>query len=237
MHELAWAIVILIALAFVYSRNSSQPPFPPGPTGLPLLGVIRSDHPKTEAWKTYAEWGRLYSSNGLISFDILGRRILVVNSKAVADSLFTKRSANYNDRPFLTFACQIMRREKSLFLSSYNDRCKMYRRLMQQAFNPNSSQLYWNIQEDVGRKTIDRILQTPEKLVQHLRWNAGFVTMKVAYGYTIQDEDDHFVAIAEEASKIISAVTEPGKWLVDSVPILRYLPDWFPGAEFKKTGK
>ncbi|KAL0068246.1 hypothetical protein AAF712_004631 [Marasmius tenuissimus] len=113
----------------------------------------------------------------------------------------------------------------------------MYRRLMQQAFNPNSSQLYWNIQEDVGRKTIDRILQTPEKLVQHLRWNAGFVTMKVAYGYTIQDEDDHFVAIAEEASKIISAVTEPGKWLVDSVPILRYLPDWFPGAEFKKTGK
>ena len=90
---------------------------------------------------------------------------------------------------------------------------------MQQALNPNSSQLYWSIQEDVGKKTIERILRNPDKLVQHLRWNAGFVTMKIAYGYTIQDEDDHFIAIAEEASKIIAVASAPGKWLVDSIPI------------------
>ncbi|KAL0565745.1 hypothetical protein V5O48_016273 [Marasmius crinis-equi] len=130
-----------------------------------------------------------------------------------------------------------MRREKSIFVSCYNERCKTYRRLMQQSFNPASSQGYWNIQEDAGRQTIDKILQNPEKLIEHLRWNAASVTLKIAYGYTIADEDDHFISIAEEASRVIASSTAPGKWLVDSVPILRFLPDWFPGARFKKRAK
>lgn len=29
----------------------------------------------------------------------------------------------------------------------------------------------------------------------------------------------------------------PGKWLVDLVPVLRYLPEWFPGAGFHKLAK
>lgn len=34
-----------------------------------------------------------------------------------------------------------------------------------------------------------------------------------------------------------SAATVPGAWLVDILPVLEYLPEWMPGAEFKRTAR
>ncbi|KAK1218838.1 hypothetical protein PQX77_018454 [Marasmius sp. AFHP31] len=46
------------------------------------------------------------------------------------------------------------------------------------------------------------------------------------------------VEIAEEVMRIGSVVAAPGKWLVDSILILRFLPDWFPGeAGFKRQAR
>lgn len=42
--------------------------------------------------------------------------------------------------------------------------------------------------------------------------------MKVAFGYSIT-QDDPFIKIAEEASKISGLATQPGRWLVDHYPI------------------
>ncbi|KAL0565217.1 hypothetical protein V5O48_016811 [Marasmius crinis-equi] len=131
----------------------------------------------------------------------------------------------------------LMKREKSMFYISYDERCKTYRKLMQQVLNSSASQAYWNIEEDAARYTVNKVLESPEKLFQHLRRNAAFITMKVAYGYTISDYNDHFVEIAEEAMRIGSLVAAPGKWLVDSIPILRFIPEWFPGAGFKRQAK
>ena len=43
------------------------------------------------------------------------------------------------------------------------------------------------------------------------------------------------MALAEEARKAAEVVTTPGLWLVDTLPALRHLPAWFPGAEFKRA--
>ncbi|KAL0567928.1 hypothetical protein V5O48_014070 [Marasmius crinis-equi] len=227
-----------LGFACLVLRNklfSSQ--LPPAPAGsLPVLGALLQ-HPKTEHWKTYAEWGKRYGPKGLISFHILGRRITVVNSKEVANDLFNKRSTIYSDRPFPVFAGELMRREKSIFNMSYTPRCKTYRRLMLQVLNATASQAYWDIEEEAARYTVKSILQTPGNLFQHLRRNAAFVIMKVAYGYTISDYKDHFVELSEEIVKVGSLAQAPGKWLVDAIPILRYLPDWFPGAGFKRQAK
>jgi hypothetical protein len=39
----------------------------------------------------------------------------------------------------------------------------------------------------------------------------------------------------EKAVGTLELATMPGRWLVDYVPILRYVPAWFPGADFKKS--
>ncbi|KAJ7348867.1 cytochrome P450 [Mycena albidolilacea] len=247
----ASTILLLLSgtvLAYTVLKSTlHSKPYPPGPPSLPILGVA-SIHPRTEFWKTYAEWGRKYGVNGLISFHILGRRMAVLNSAADAANLLTKRSAIYSDRPFPTMAGLLMRREKSIFYISYNERFKMYRKLMHRSFNPSAAQMYWETQEREARILVDNIIKFPESLVKHLRRNAASVIMQIAYGYPVTRNDDHFVVTAEEHMRIgeisqpqyrleYSMAGAPGKWIVDSLPFLRFLPEWFPAAGFKSQAR
>lgn len=59
-------VALFIAGFFFVAYFRRGDPLPPGPQGLPVLGVAR-EHPKTEFWKTYAEWGRKYSRPGHIT--------------------------------------------------------------------------------------------------------------------------------------------------------------------------
>ena len=106
-------ICVAITATFVLFRRKNIL-FPPGPSGVPLLGIAHR-HPKTEYWKTYAEWGQVYGTNGVISFHVLGRRIVVLNTAQAATRMLDKNSGIYSDRPFPTMAGLLMRREKSFF--------------------------------------------------------------------------------------------------------------------------
>lgn len=76
--------------------------------------------------------------------------------------------------------------------------------------------------------------------------------MSITYGIDIKSVDDRFLNANLEASHAIAAVMVPGKFLADVIPIraclrtqkviywylmdlliVRYIPDWFPGAGFK----
>ena len=57
--------------------------------------------------------------------------------------------------------------------------------------------------------------------------------MKVAYGIDIEDENAEIVRVIEKAIEGPSQTIVPGKFLVDYVPLLRYVPGWFPGAGFQ----
>ena len=58
--------------------------------------------------------------------------------------------------------------------------------------------------------------------------------LRIAYGIEVIDEEDRFVAAAEAGSVTFSKAFVPGAFLVETFPILKYLPDWFPGAGFKR---
>ncbi|KAF8582288.1 cytochrome P450 [Ramaria rubella] len=191
-------------------------------------------HPKSEYWKTYARWGREFGSKGIISFHILGRRIVVINSRAMAEELLDHRGAIYSDRPFPTMSGLLMKREKSIFIMSYTERLKSYRKLMHNNFNARASQKLWPLQEHEARVFLRSLLQSPHNLTEHIRRYAGAVILKVAYGYEVKSEHDYFLELAQATMKIGSAASAPGKWLVDSWPVLRFLPSWFPGASFKR---
>lgn len=62
-------LVGFISYAVFYFATRRRP-FPPGPPSLPILGVALK-HPKSEFWKTYAEWGHKY---GLESHESLVSR-------------------------------------------------------------------------------------------------------------------------------------------------------------------
>jgi len=58
--------------------------------------------------------------------------------------------------------------------------------------------------------------------------------MSVAYGISVNESDDPYILNAEEALNGLAEAGIPGTFLVDLIPILKHVPDWFPGARFKR---
>jgi hypothetical protein len=58
--------------------------------------------------------------------------------------------------------------------------------------------------------------------------------MKIGYGIAVQESDDPYISIAEEVLNGFSEAGVPGAFWVDLIPILKYVPSWFPGAGFQK---
>ena len=60
----------------------------------------------------------------------------------------------------------------------------------------------------------------------------GGIAIFLAYGLDIKEADDPHVKRAQTAMQSILDITGSGIYLVDVLPILRYLPSWVPGATF-----
>jgi len=56
----------------------------------------------------------------------------------------------------------------------------------------------------------------------------------MTYGINIRPYDDPLIAIAEKASGTMRELMIAGTFLVDIIPILKYIPSWFPGAKFQR---
>jgi hypothetical protein len=56
----------------------------------------------------------------------------------------------------------------------------------------------------------------------------------MAYSISVRPYNDPYIAIAEEAIAAVAELIIAGAFLVDILPILKYVPDWFPGAKFKR---
>lgn len=77
-------------------------------------------------------------------------------------------------------------------------------------------------------------------IVQTDQWysEAGELILKITYDYTIDPhKNDPLVDMVDQALEQFSQAIVPGKWAVDIFPFLEYLPDWTPGAGFKRTAR
>lgn len=61
--------------------------------------------------------------------------------------------------------------------------------------------------------------------------------MEVTYGITIAEENDPYVTAVQEALDGLSEAGPFGAFLVDVLPIMKYIPSWFPGTQWKKKAE
>ncbi|KAJ7859776.1 cytochrome P450 [Mycena olivaceomarginata] len=227
--------VLLLTAALVWIWCHSFLGLPPGPLGRPISG-IQSQLPKSEPWKTYAAWGARYGGP-MLSFRVYNRRTFVLNTHTVVHNLLERRAAIYSGRPVSWMLNTICGRANTVFnISGVHPRHKIYRRLLQGGLSAQAVKDYSPILEDEVDVLVRGLSETPAQFEQHLRRNATAVIMKVAFGYSVLGSDDPFISIADQSSKISGWALAPGRWLVDYLPILRFIPAWFPFAHFKRQG-
>ncbi|KAF8444949.1 cytochrome P450 [Boletus edulis BED1] len=217
----------------VGSRRSNS--LPPGPTGWPVIGNLFQISSERN-WEDFAALGKKYGDISTIS--ILGTRYVVLNSYEAISAVLEKQSSKCSNRPHLTMASDLVGSSKGLLFMDYNDRLRQHRKHFYRLFGTRSSTAAFNsIGEEETRRFVSKLLRKPEDLVDHIRSTAGAIIFKVTYGYTVQEEKDPFVELGEKVLAIGSLIATPGAFLVDFIPSLRYLPEWFPGASFLRDAK
>ena len=61
--------------------------------------------------------------------------------------------------------------------------------------------------------------------------------MAITYGLEVQPDNDPYINISEEANRATIEASRPGAFLVNSFPILKYVPEWVPGAGFQRKAR
>ncbi|KAH9943945.1 cytochrome P450 [Amylocystis lapponica] len=223
--------LVLASIAFwLYRSPFSRHPTPPGPKPKFWLGNVHQLSP-SQPWLTFAKWSETYGP--VVFLRILRKKTVVLNSLQAAFDLLDARSSVYSERPWSWSHSELAGRSLSVFwISSQHPRFRKYRTLLQSGLNPRAVQAYRHIQEEEARVLLQGLAKTPGDFTAHVRRNAGAVILKVAYGWTVSKDDDYFVNLIEDTFKLNTTFHRPGRFLMDSIPVLRFVPSWFPFATF-----
>ncbi|KAG9080669.1 hypothetical protein FRC06_006294, partial [Ceratobasidium sp. 370] len=114
---------------------------------------------------------------------------------------------------------------------------KRYRTMLHKALNNRVALDYIPLQQHEVRKFMHHLVEDPSGFMDHVHLMAASIAIRIAYGYKVQSSDDRFVQIAEEMTTGFSDVITPAKWIVDMIPPLRHLPEWFPLAAFQRRAQ
>ncbi|RPD69167.1 cytochrome P450 [Lentinus tigrinus ALCF2SS1-7] len=116
----------------------------------------------------------------------------------------------------------------------YGPQWRRRRRLLHEHVHRNAVARYQKNQEHQALRYVRNVLETPHDYLNHGRHLFGALITRIAYGIDVDKSDVDYLGIAEEAMHNFSMMFQPGKHLVESFPILRFLPSFFPGAQFKR---
>ncbi|KAJ7235545.1 cytochrome P450 [Mycena rebaudengoi] len=221
--------MLSVTLLWYLIRSRSRLPLPPGPRKLPLIGNLR-DMPSSFEWEKYMEWSKEHNSD-IIHLDTLGTSIIVLSSAEAANELLEKRSTIYSGRRF------IRGMEDKNWFATFSSHPRTQRRLFHHTFNIEAVRRFHPKQRTATHELLRRILRDPDGVSSHLRHMTGEAIMSIAYGIQVLPTSDPYIELVEKAMHTFSLAAVRGRYLVDYIPALKYVPDWFPGAGFKRKAK
>ncbi|KAL1759497.1 cytochrome P450 [Schizophyllum commune] len=214
--------------------RSGRYPLPPGPKKLPILGNL-FDLPSSYEWEDYAKWAKEHNTD-ILHLDVCGQSIIVLDTYEACLDLLEKRSRYYSSRPGLTMAIDLVGFDFNIGFIPYGARAR--RRLIHGMLHATAARRFNPIIRRSTHALLRALLVAGEDdLEAELRHMAARVILGATYGLDIHKKDDPHVLNAEAVQGYLTACANQGSYLVNSIPILKYVPEWVPGAMFKRQAR
>ncbi|KAI0743502.1 cytochrome P450 [Daedaleopsis nitida] len=204
---------------------------PPGPRPLPFLGNLL-DLPKEHPWVTYRDWAAKYGD--IVGLRLPGGQALVIlHTHQAAVDLLDKRSAIYSDRP-KSLVVDLIGWSWNTPLVPYNEEWRRTRRASSQHFLPKVIPKHIPILQQESRRFLRLLSAQPDRLRELLEFSFAAIILKTMYGIDIASDDKELVPLLHDALEGPTEALMAGRFMVEHIPILQYVPAWFPGAGFQK---
>jgi hypothetical protein len=138
---------------------------------------------------------------------------------------------------------------------SYGEKWRLGRKILHGHLHSGVSPSYWPVQITSARRFTQDLLDAPAApttLTGMVRSSFAQSIVRMVYGIDAKADSD-FISVPEKVLDALNVSMLPGRFLVDNIPlrmfpsiislirlltfaVVQYLPDWFPGAGFKKYG-
>ncbi|WYZ42267.1 hypothetical protein EsH8_V_001162 [Colletotrichum jinshuiense] len=219
-------------------KDARRFPLPPGPRGLPIVANM-FDLPKRDTFAApqYAKFKDKYGP--ITALKVIGKPFIVVNDSQVALDILEKKSAEFSSRPSLTFIGELVGWSKATGGIPYNHTFRLHRKVFARIIGTQTSASKFDLlqEAEVGHFLL-HVLDSPGNLKEHIHKEAGTVALKIAYGYNAdQFNKDPLLSKMNKVMDDFARSAVLGRYLVDFFPIIKHLPDWFPGTEWKRLAK
>ncbi|KAH9855276.1 CyP450 monooxygenase [Lenzites betulinus] len=227
-----WLCAVLFLVIIWRRRPTGRQSLPPGPPSLPVIGNALH-FPTTNIPQRFHELAARYGK--IISLSVLGNAVIVLDSYEVACELLEKRARIYSDRPDSTMVQMTALAGFNLPVMRYGQGWRQQRRIFHQHLQSNLVHTCYRPHiEQATHDLLLNLLDAPEGFSNHIHHLFAASVLSLGYGIKIARDDDHYAEMLRNAMKVLEAAIIPGKYLVEILPVLRYLPSWFPGTEFRR---
>ncbi|KAM5539388.1 hypothetical protein V8D89_006840 [Ganoderma adspersum] len=224
------SLTLYLHSVILWRRRTRGRPLPPGPAGLPVIGNFL-DMQAVRPWLGLRD---ICDKHGdIVHLRTPGKDFIILGSAAAVSEVLEQRTANSSDR-LIGEIVKLSGNEWTLGLIPYGQRWRDYRRALWQHFHPGAIVKYRPAQESIVPIFLKKLLDEPDGFMNHIQFVFSATLLKVVYGIDIDDGDHEIVRDIREAVEGISEGFVPGKFLVDYIPWLKYVPAWFPGAGFQR---
>ncbi|KAG7439842.1 cytochrome P450 [Guyanagaster necrorhizus] len=217
-------IAVLLTVWFLVFRwkASSNYPFPPGP---PCHWPFGTELPEKFPFLQYEEWAKTYGP--IFSLRKGTQTFIVIGRYDAAVEIMENQWSSLMDRPRLIAASDIMSGGMRILFLSSGPRLRRLHKALHLNLQTKKARTYEGIQLRNAKNFILDILDNPSDHITHARRYAASVIMTLTYGKTTPTSyTDPEIQLINRNTVQVARSMRPGAYLVDSFPILRYIPTY-----------
>ncbi|KAL1751153.1 cytochrome P450 [Schizophyllum commune] len=219
-------LYLVFVAVYIYVRRLRRAPLPPGPRRLPLIGNLLN-FPLKKQWGAYTAWAKQYNSD-ILHVEILGQSMIILNTREACADILDKRSVHYSGRTSMPMLTDLMGWNHALPRKS--------RRFIDEYVNrPIGRERISTTRTSCVHAFLRRMLDAkPDGLEGNARLLVGGIIIGMAYGFAPELDWTGLEFTRAKVAKAVLNALAPGRYLVNMIPALKYIPAWLPGAQFKR---
>ncbi|CAA7268212.1 unnamed protein product [Cyclocybe aegerita] len=215
------AVGLCVVILWRNSQKSPRPPSPPG--AYPILGHVFQV--TKDLWIPFTAWKEKYGP--ILSLNIVGQQMIVLNTLKAATDLLDRRSAIYSDRPRDIVGGEMLSGSHLMVLSAYNDRWRRIRRAAHDILSASVITKFQLLQRTEATLFLDDMIKNPDKWQEHFDRMTSSCMLTMVYGTApMRSHDQPEIKAIMEYVKDMTEATAPGKHLTQLIPALKHLPLW-----------